>query len=352
MNTMETLLMKVWKLRPPKLVISVTGGAKDFHVKKRLKEAFRRGLRRAAQIPVTWIVTAGTHAGAMKHVGRVVRDCNLTREQPVTAIGIATWGCVYNRKQLESNGGGNWPVHYEVDVDDSELRDETLLDPNYSHFILVDDGTERKFGREIEFRTNLEQMISKQIITSDEQVTENRPTSYTPSGTNVPVALLVLEGGPKTLETVQQALDNTTPVIVIKPCGAMSISVEMDSSGPATIGDEVESSLREMVMREFNTGADDAREHVEVMKRCVRVPHLITVYDLDAKGKSGVDVAIIKGLLKKEANKKKGTRDLGCIVKDFLEDTVGAQLELALAWNRVDVAKSEIFTENRRWKFC
>ncbi|KAK7475589.1 hypothetical protein BaRGS_00033178, partial [Batillaria attramentaria] len=356
MNTMETLLMKVWKLRPPKLVISVTGGAKDFHVKKRLKEAFRRGLRRAAQIP------AGTHAGAMKHVGRVVRDCNLTREQPVTAIGIATWGCVYNRKQLESNGGGNWPVHYEVDVDDSELRDETLLDPNYSHFILVDDGTERKFGREIEFRTNLEQMISKQIITSDEQVTENRPTSYTPSGTNVPVALLVLEGGPKTLETVQQALDNTTPVIVIKGSGrcadvlafavqnASSSEKESGGSGPATIGDEVESSLREMVMREFNTGADDAREHVEVMKRCVRVPHLITVYDLDAKGKSGVDVAIIKGLLKKEANKKKGTRDLGCIVKDFLEDTVGAQLELALAWNRVDVAKSEIFTENRRWK--
>ena len=26
------------------------------------------------------------------------------------------------------------------------------------------------------------------------------------------------------------------------------------------------------------------------------------------------------------------------------------QLKLALAWNRIDIAKSEIFTEDRRWE--
>jgi hypothetical protein len=34
------------------------------------------------------------------------------------------------------------------------------LEPNHTEFIFVDDGTERKFGREIVFRGRLEQAIS------------------------------------------------------------------------------------------------------------------------------------------------------------------------------------------------
>lgn len=34
------------------------------------------------------------------------------------------------------------------------------LDPNHTHFILVDDGTTAKFGREIKFRAALERFIS------------------------------------------------------------------------------------------------------------------------------------------------------------------------------------------------
>nr|KAG5691037.1 hypothetical protein BaRGS_021248 [Batillaria attramentaria] len=75
-----------------------------------------------------------------------------------------------------------------------------------------------------------------------------------------------------------------------------------------------------MVRKEFVSEEAEVIEQVDLVKKCVRVPHLITVYELGTKRKSDVDVAIIKGLLKKEA------------------------------WNRVDVAKSEIFTENRRWK--
>jgi len=35
------------------------------------------------------------------------------------------------------------------------------LDPNHTHFILVDDGTERQFGGEIDFRSMLEKYISE-----------------------------------------------------------------------------------------------------------------------------------------------------------------------------------------------
>ena len=49
-----------------------------------------------------WIITGGTYAGVMKHVGEAVRDFGLTAKNQgqVIAIGIATWGIIQNRKNL------------------------------------------------------------------------------------------------------------------------------------------------------------------------------------------------------------------------------------------------------------
>lgn len=38
---------------------------------------------------------------------------------------------------------------------------DTFLDPNHTHFILVDDGSDNQFGKEIEFRANLENELRK-----------------------------------------------------------------------------------------------------------------------------------------------------------------------------------------------
>lgn len=43
------LLTEQWKLSPPNLLISVTGGAKNFYLKPRLKSMFHRGLIKVAQ---------------------------------------------------------------------------------------------------------------------------------------------------------------------------------------------------------------------------------------------------------------------------------------------------------------
>ena len=48
------LMTECWKLNPPNLLISVTGGAKNFYMKTHLKDKFRRGLIKVAQ-------TTGTH---------------------------------------------------------------------------------------------------------------------------------------------------------------------------------------------------------------------------------------------------------------------------------------------------
>lgn len=54
-----------------------------------------------------WIITGGTHAGVMKHVGQAVRDYALSSSMhgKIVAIGMATWGVIHNRDVL---------VHSEV----------------------------------------------------------------------------------------------------------------------------------------------------------------------------------------------------------------------------------------------
>ena len=73
MEKMTELLFNIWDLQPPKLLISVTGGAQNFRLKSSLKEAFRKGLVKAALSTQAWISTGGSYAGVMKHVGEAVR---------------------------------------------------------------------------------------------------------------------------------------------------------------------------------------------------------------------------------------------------------------------------------------
>ena len=74
---------------------------------------------------------------------------------------------------------------------------QTPLDPNHSHFILVDNAQENMFGGEINLRGKLESAISK-------------------SSNGIPVVVLVLEGGPNTLETVLNSVKNGSPCVFIE----------------------------------------------------------------------------------------------------------------------------------------
>ena len=53
-----------------------------------------------------WIITGGTFAGVMKHVGKGIRDyCVFTRkrESKIVCLGIAAWGMVIHKEKLEIN---------------------------------------------------------------------------------------------------------------------------------------------------------------------------------------------------------------------------------------------------------
>ena len=59
-ENVSTLLDTYWLVQPPKLIISVTGGAKRFYLKNRLKASFKRGLVNAATSTGNSLVSLST----------------------------------------------------------------------------------------------------------------------------------------------------------------------------------------------------------------------------------------------------------------------------------------------------
>ena len=77
---------------------------------------------------------------------------------------------------------------------------QQLLDPNHSHFILVDDAY-HDFRGEVEFRAALETKLTA--------INEN---------SKIPIVVLVLGGGPGTAKMVYNAVKNGTPCVFLDVC--------------------------------------------------------------------------------------------------------------------------------------
>ncbi|XP_031570501.1 transient receptor potential cation channel subfamily M member 3-like [Actinia tenebrosa] len=270
------LLSSEWRIGLPKLLISVTGGAKNFVLQNKLKRILRDGLLKAAQTTGAWIITGGTNTGVMKHVGEAVRGHTVMSRgaqlkdsaHQVHLIGIASWGIVNHRDLLVNT---KEPVTYHMT---SSMKSKgACLDNNHSHFILVDNGTVEQYGVEISFRANLENCIARKTMAES--------CSWEMSN----VADVVEHR--QLLHKIEKAFPGCDP----KGCLALYKSV----------------------------------------LKCVAKREYITVFSVD-EGALDIDKAILRALLKGQNALPKH------------------QLSLALVWDRADIAKSEIFAEDIKWK--
>ncbi|WAR05184.1 TMP2L-like protein [Mya arenaria] len=330
---------KVWGLDKPKLLISVIGGAENFNMSKRLRDTFRHGLLTTILTTGAWIVAGGTNEGVMKHVGKAVEASSIAsiNKNQVISIGIAPWGCVQNKEALiDETSKGLWPAKYLIGKGQSKT--DSFLDPNHSHFVLVDNATQNTFAAaEIQFRENFEKEIAK-----------NNTGTGEIDAVSVPSILLVLAGDLGTLENVHQAIKNNTPIVVVKSSGraadilayaylnAKEGGIEAtDHAGKKHketrqyLEDSVQIKVREMIEHEF--GNKETMSHLKHICDCLEKSDFISVYDIEGKGGvKGIEATILQALLK--ANKYQ----------------VMDQLRLALAWNRIDVAKSVILIDDHK----
>ncbi|XP_043931636.1 transient receptor potential cation channel subfamily M member 2-like [Protopterus annectens] len=305
------LMTKHWGLKQPNLVISVTGGAKDFIMPPKLRVIFHRALLKAAYATGAWIITGGSNAGVMKHVGEAIRDYNLVNEEKLTAIGIATWGIVQNRQILISKTGET-SADYTIDDNQDHLA---CLDNNHTHFILVDDGTSKKYGGEISLRAALESHISKM------------------GGTETPLVCIALEGGPGTLQTVYESMKKKTPCIVVEDSGRISnIIAHFECLDKSQVTDEeIKNKLQP-----FANSEEKLIKLAEMLKEILTMKNLLTRFKSKLDGLE-VDSAILEALLKVSASENN-------------TETRTHQIELAMAWNRVDIARNKIFSDAKKWK--
>ncbi|XP_063725774.1 transient receptor potential cation channel subfamily M member 2-like [Symsagittifera roscoffensis] len=168
-DLVEQIQNSAWNLSKPSLIISVTGGASDFKMKKKDHEKLRQGLQRVLDTKGAWLISGGTNKGIMKICGEAVRDNVLSKltasdsRNQTVAIGIATWGAVSKEELIFTQ-----PLDPDKAYDPDEHM-ETSLDPNHSHFILVDDGSRGEFGREQEVRGLVEKKLCDNGV-GDEQI--------------------------------------------------------------------------------------------------------------------------------------------------------------------------------------
>ncbi|VFV41768.1 transient receptor potential cation [Lynx pardinus] len=180
------------------------------------------------------------------------------------------------------------PVHYPVD-EGSSRGPLCSLDNNHAYFVLVEPGPPGKGDGPTELRLRLEKHISEQR------------TGYGgTSSIEIPVLCLLVNGDPSALEAVEKQFKEKFP------------------------GERL--------------CWEDVMHWTQLLQNITSHPHLLTVHDFEQEGSEELDTIILKALIK-------ACKSHSQEAQDYLDE-----LRLAVAWDRVDIAKSEIFNGDVEWK--
>ncbi|XP_031799459.1 transient receptor potential cation channel subfamily M member 5 [Sarcophilus harrisii] len=329
-------MVSEWHLPTPNLVVSLVGEERSFPMKPWLRDVLRKGLVKAMQSTGAWIFTSALRVGLARHVGQAVQDHSLASTSSrarVVTIGIVSLPRVLHAELLDSSQEEN-PILYKAD--DGGQDSLYSLDSNHSHLILVDPrldrappaaGTPGLRDPTISFRLVLEKYISEQR------------TGYGGKGSiEIPVLCLLVNGGPCTLERISQAVENSAPWLILAGSGGVADVMAALVSRPQLIVPPVmEKQLREKFPAE-SFSREDVLHWTELLQAIAAQQHLLTVHDFERDGSEELDTVILKALVK-------ACKSHSQEAQEYLDE-----LKLAVAWNRIDIAKSEIFSGDVEWK--
>uniref|UniRef100_A0A2K6N892 Transient receptor potential cation channel subfamily M member 4 n=1 Tax=Rhinopithecus roxellana TaxID=61622 RepID=A0A2K6N892_RHIRO len=321
--TVYSLVTRTWGFRAPNLVVSVLGGSGGPVLQTWLQDLLRRGLVRAAQSTGAWIVTGGLHTGIGRHVGVAVRDHQTasTGGTKVVAMGVAPWGVVRNRDTL-TNPKGSFPARYRWHGD-PEDGVQFPLDYNYSAFFLVDDGTHCRLGGESRFRLRLESYISQQ------------KTGVGGTGIDIPVLLLLIDGDEKMLTQIENATQAQLPCLLVAGSGGAAdcLAETLEDTLAPGSGGARQGEARDRIRRFFPKGDPEVLQ--AQVERIMTRKELLTVYSSE-DGSEEFETIVLKALVKACGSSEASA---------YLDE-----LRLAVAWNRVDIAQSELFRGDIQWR--
>uniref|UniRef100_A0A672NWB0 Transient receptor potential cation channel subfamily M member 1-like n=1 Tax=Sinocyclocheilus grahami TaxID=75366 RepID=A0A672NWB0_SINGR len=311
-------MLKDWQLELPTLLISVHGGLQNFDLQPKLKQVFGKGLIKAAVTTGAWIFTGGVSTGVIRHVGDALKDHSSKSRGKVCAIGIAPWGIVENKEDLIGRD-----VTRPYQTMSNPLSKLSVLNNSHSHFILADNGTHGKYGAEVRLRRQLEKHISLQKINT------RKSTFRKLLSMNVDLVMesLVSKGGP---DVIPYCLGQGVPLVSGRASDIISFAHKY-SEEDGLVNDSVRDQLLVTIQKTFNYNRNQAQQIYLMVMECMKKRELITVFRTASEGQQDIEMAILTALLK-------GTNA-----------SAPDQLSLALAWNRVDIAHSQIFVHGQHW---
>ncbi|CEF67884.1 Transient receptor potential cation channel subfamily M member 1 [Strongyloides ratti] len=316
------LFANVWKIPPPKLIITIHGGMTNFDIQTKLTRVFRKGLLKAARTAGAWIITSGINAGVVRHVAAALDGgASLVGKgkSKIVTIGVAQWGLLKKRDSLI---GQDCVVPYHPHSFSTKGKLQ-VLNNRHSYFLLVDNGTVGRYGADIILRRRLESYIAQK-----QKVGEGNR--------GVPIVCVVLEGGTCTIRTVLDYVANIprVPVVVCDGSGRASDLIAFAHRFVLDNGqlpEGVQPQLLHLIQNVFFYSKPESENLLLDLLECVKDKKMITVFRLGESHKQDVDHAILTALLKGQ------------------NLSAPEQLSLALAWNRVDIAKSDIFIMGQHW---
>uniref|UniRef100_A0A8C7I0K1 non-specific serine/threonine protein kinase n=1 Tax=Oncorhynchus kisutch TaxID=8019 RepID=A0A8C7I0K1_ONCKI len=284
------LMLREWQMERPKLLLTVHGGAENFPLPLKVRQAFSKGLITAAQSTGAWIFTDGINTGVSLYVGEAVKAYGTNGRRKRNAVGVTPWGVIDNHGDLIGRDVSVVLRPYQPLR--SPLSKTVCLNSLHSHFLLVDDGTLGKHGCQLGLRRKLERHIQLQKI---------HPSEY-----GVPVVCVVVEGGPDIVSMVLDYVSSVPPVPVFV----------FEGSGRSA----------DLLAFLHKQTAMDRCNYLYIYKT------QITIFDSESEDQQEADCAILMATLK-------GTKS-----------SPAEQLGTALAWDRADVANKHIQVYGQYWQ--
>ncbi|CAH1783086.1 unnamed protein product [Owenia fusiformis] len=328
------VITELWELDDPQFMVSIIGGAKSFDMSKwrgRWKRIINDGIVKVARQTGAWVITGGTNSGVMKAVGDAVKHGqshgweHLKRKNEVRCIGITSWGYVDKQSILvNSERQANFVAEYKAENLIKHGK-PVSLNPNHTHFLLVDDGT-RGFYR------------GKQ---DGEHMFRARFETYMKDKMNVPcVRVLVGAEHMGFVDQMLKTLKRGVPVVVCVNTGtAGDILAEAckwfadlyqgieEGETSEEMEYDIRNSLRARLKGTYPYLADNYAELENALNKLVQCCtreniQRITLFDLNER--DDLDVAILNALFK---------------LNPEVQTPPVKKLEFAYKWNRVDLAK-------------
>ncbi|XP_064608406.1 transient receptor potential cation channel subfamily M member 8-like [Liolophura sinensis] len=354
-----------WKMRTPKVILSVISGVEHSTVFNNSKVAddFQKGLIKAANSTVMWVLTDGIDYGVPKLVGdavaeemgrRKLQECDPAigmpdSVKPPTKLPKLTVIGVLLRDIANRSGRRGSTESFTKNCD---------MNPNHTHFLLLD-GTEKRLDW-VDFRNKLEDRFLTPV---------GRPRKYRTVTTGsdsqggadttdhaTPMVAILVQGGLEEIDHTLNLLKRRKPVLVIKGSGyaadlvAFAYEGVHDRNDPEHIATSVKPELMRKVGHAFPSQLQEndalRTTYRDKIMECVGLAHdgtqtFLTVVDVTQWDTDLLQLSkyILQALFKSE---KRGTGKQ--LVENILRD-----LQLTVDWNLCDLAESAIL-ERYSWK--